>query len=140
FSRIGTPVFLVDVKGDLTGLAQAGVSNPKLAERLANLGLPEPDWAAAPVALWDLYGEQGHRVRATISDMGPLLLARLLNLNDTQTGVLALTFRVADDNGWLLLDLKDLRAMLQHVSQHAASLREQYGNVSAAAVGAIRSE
>lgn len=138
FSRIGTPVFLVDVKGDLSGLAQAGETNPKLAERLAGLGLPEPAWGACPVTFWDVFGEQGHPVRATISDMGPLLLARLLNLNDTQTGVLSLTFRVADDNGWLLLDLKDLRAMLQYVSQHAARLREQYGNVSAASVGAIQ--
>lgn len=138
FSRIGTPVFLVDVKGDLSGISQAGATNPKLAERLASLGLPEPAWAASPVTFWDVHGEQGHAVRATISDMGPLLLARMLNLNDTQTGVLALTFRVADDNGWLLLDLKDLRAMLQYVSQHAASLRAEYGNVSAASVGAIQ--
>ncbi len=138
FSRIGTPVFMVDVKGDLSGISQAGAATPKMAERLAKLGIPEPAWGACPVAFWDVFGEQGHPVRATISDMGPLLLSRLLNLNDTQAGVLTLTFRVADDNGWLLLDLKDLRAMLQYVSQNAASLRAQYGNVSAASVGAIQ--
>ncbi|MBU4611105.1 DUF853 family protein [Achromobacter sp. GG226] len=138
FSRIGTPVFLVDVKGDLSGITQAGSANPKLQARLASLGLPEPAWGASPATFWDVLGEQGHPVRATVSDMGPLLLARMLGLNDTQQGVLSLVFRVADENGWLLLDLKDLRAMLHYVSQNAAALRTTHGNVSAASVGAIQ--
>ena len=138
FSRIGTPVFLADVKGDLTGLSQAGQSSPKLAERLATLGLPEPAWQACPVQLWDVFGRAGLPVRATVSDMGPLLLGRMLDLNETQQGVLSLVFRVADDEGLLLLDLRDLRAMLQHVSERAAELRTRYGNVSSASVGAIQ--
>lgn len=138
FSRMGTPVFMADVKGDLTGISQAGSSNPKLSERLNKLGLPEPAWGACPTVLWDVFGEQGHPVRATVSDMGPLLLARMLELNDTQEGVLHLVFRVADDEGQLLLDLKDLRAMLQDVGDRAASLRTNYGNVSTASIGAIQ--
>ena len=138
FSRIGTPVFMADVKGDLTGLSQAGAMSPKLAERLKTLGLPEPTFGACPVTLWDVFGEQGHPIRATISDMGPLLLARLLQLNETQTGVLNLVFKIADDNGLLLLDLKDLRAMLQEVGDNAASFTTEYGNISAASVGAIQ--
>lgn len=138
FSRQGIPVFLADVKGDLSGLSQAASPSAKLRERLANLGLPEPAWGACPTVLWDVFGEQGHPVRATISDMGPLLLARLLNLNDTQSGVLNLVFRIADDDGLLLLDLKDLRAMLQYVGDHAAQFKTRYGNVSAASVGAIQ--
>ncbi len=138
FSRIGTPVFMADVKGDLTGISQAGASSPKLQERLNNLGLPEPAWGASPVALWDVFGEQGVPVRATVSDMGPLLLARMLELNDTQEGVLALVFKVADDEGQLLLDMKDLRAMLQNVADRSAELKVRYGNVSAASVGAIQ--
>lgn len=138
FSRLGTPVFMADVKGDLTGISQAGADNPKLQERLQKFGLPVPEWGAAPTVLWDVFGEQGHPVRATISDMGPLLLARMLNLNDTQTGVLNLVFKVADDEGQLLLDLKDLRAMLQNVADRAAELRQNYGNVSSASVGAIQ--
>ncbi|MCE1163760.1 MAG: DUF853 domain-containing protein, partial [Thiomonas sp.] len=135
---IGTPVFMADVKGDLTGLSQAGALSPKLAERLKTLGLPEPTFDACPVTLWDVFGEQGHPVRATISDMGPLLLARLLQLNETQTGVLNLVFKIADDNGLLLLDMKDLRAMLQEVGDNAASFTTEYGNISAASVGAIQ--
>ena len=138
FSRIGTPVFLADVKGDLTGVSQAGSLSPKLAERLKNLGLPEPVFAACPATLWDVFGEQGHPVRATISDMGPLLLTRLLHLNETQAGVLNLVFKIADDNGLLLLDLKDLRAMLQEVGDSAAQFTTEYGNISAASVGAIQ--
>ncbi len=138
FSRIGTPVFMADVKGDLTGISQPGSLSPKLAERLKTLGLPEPQFAACPVTLWDVFGEQGHPVRATISDMGPLLLARLLQLNETQTGVLNLVFKIADDYGLLLLDLKDLRAMLQEVGDNAASFTTEYGNISAASVGAIQ--
>ena len=138
FSRIGVPVFMADVKGDLTGIAYPGELSPKLKERLDKLGLPEPEWGATPVTLWDVWGEQGHPVRATVSDMGPLLFARLLGLNETQEGVLALTFKVADDQGLLLLDLKDLRAMLQFVGDNAATIRTQYGNVSSASIGAIQ--
>jgi DNA helicase HerA-like ATPase len=138
FSRIGVPVFMADVKGDLSGIAAPGALSPKLKERLAALGLDEPAWEGCPAAFWDVHGEQGHPVRATISDMGPLLLGRLLNLNDTQSGVLALVFKVADDSGLLLLDLKDLRAMLQHVGENAARYRTDYGNVSAASIGAIQ--
>ncbi|MBG7621097.1 DUF853 domain-containing protein [Herbaspirillum sp. AP02] len=137
-SDIGVPVFMADVKGDLSGLGKAGSPSAKTAARLAQLGLPEPAWAAAPVAFWDVYGEKGHPVRATISDMGPLMLARMLNLNDTQQGVLQLVFKIADDHGLLLLDTKDLRAMLQHVGENAAQFKTEYGNISAASVGAIQ--
>lgn len=138
FSRIGTPVFMADVKGDLTGISQAGTDSPKLQERLQKYNLPTPAWGAAPTVLWDVFGEQGHPVRATVSDMGPLLLSRMLDLNDTQTGVLNLVFKVADDEGQLLLDMKDLRAMLQNVADRASELRQNYGNVSTATVGAIQ--
>jgi DNA helicase HerA-like ATPase len=138
FSRIGTPVFLADVKGDLTGISQAGSASPKLLERLKTLGLAEPAWGATPAVLWDVFGAQGHPVRATVSDMGPLLLSRMLELNDTQEGVLTMVFKVADDEGQLLLDLKDLRAMLQDVADRAPTLKTRYGNVSAATVGAIQ--
>lgn len=138
FSRQGTAVFLADVKGDLSGISQAGVPTPKLQERLSTLGLPEPGWGGVPTVLWDIFGEQGHPVRATVSDMGPLLLARMLELNDTQEGVLALVFKVADDEGLLILDLKDLRSMLQDVGSRASELRTQYGNVSSASIGAIQ--
>ena len=137
-SKIGVPVFMADVKGDLSGLAKAGAATPKITERLKLLGLEAPQWAACPTTFWDVYGEQGHPVRATVSDLGPLLLSRMLNLNDVQEGVLQLVFKIADDNGLLLLDLKDLRAMLQHVSENAASFQAEYGNVSAASVGAIQ--
>ena len=138
FSRIGVPVFLADVKGDLAGIAQVGGGNKKVAERVESLGLEGFEYAPCPVTFWDILGEQGHPVRATISEMGPLLLARLLNLNETQEGVLNIAFRLADDNGWLLLDLKDLRAMLAHVGENAGSLTNTYGNVSAASIGAIQ--
>jgi DNA helicase HerA-like ATPase len=137
-SRIGVPVFMADVKGDLTGISAAGELTPKMGERLARLKLPEPKWQGYPVTLWDVWGEQGHPVRATVSDMGPLLLARLLNLNETQEGVLALAFKIADDNQLLLLDLKDLRALLQFVGDNAARFKTQYGNVSSASIGAIQ--
>ncbi len=138
FSSIGVPVFMADVKGDLSGLAAPGVDSPKLKQRLDSLGVS--DWAPAkfPAAFWDVSGAQGHPVRATISDMGPILLSRLLNLNDTQAGVLQLVFKIADDNGLLLLDLKDLRAMVQHVGEHAKEFTTEYGNVSAASIGAIQ--
>src|SRR5688500_16292419 len=138
FSRIGVPVVVADVKGDLSGISKPGQMTEKLGARLKKLGLPEPQWGGCPATLWDVFGEQGHPVRATVSDMGPLLLARLLNLNDTQEGVLAMVFRIADDNGLLLLNLQDLRAMLQFVGDNAAQFRTQYGNVSAASIGAIQ--
>ena len=137
-SNIGVPVFMADVKGDLSGLAHAGAPSPRIDERLKMLGAEAPAWAACPVTFWDVFGEQGHPVRATISDLGPLLLARMLNLNDTQEGVLQLVFRIADDNGWLLLDTKDLRAMLREVGDNAADYRTSYGNISAASIGAIQ--
>lgn len=138
FSRIGVPVFMADVKGDLTGISQTGGIGGKMAQILKERGLPLPEPVACPVTLWDVFGEQGHPVRATISDMGPLLLARMLDLNETQTGVLNLVFRIADDQGLLLLDLKDLRSMLTHVGENAKQFTTQYGNVSAASIGAIQ--
>ncbi|GAA4026598.1 helicase HerA-like C-terminal domain-containing protein [Actimicrobium antarcticum] len=137
-SGIGVPVFMADVKGDLSGLARPGTNSDRIKARLTLLGLPEPTWAGVPVTFWDVFGEKGHPVRATISDLGPLLLARMLNLNDTQQGVLQLVFKIADDNGLLLLDIKDLRAMLQHVGENAASFQTEYGNISAASIGAIQ--
>jgi len=143
FSSIGVPVFMADVKGDLAGLALAGGpnspggGNPKVAERAKSLKL-DIVFAACPVVFWDVFGKSGHPVRATVSDMGPLLLARMLDLNDTQEGVLNLVFRIADDHGLLLLDSKDLRAMLQHVGENAAQFTTEYGNVSAASIGAIQ--
>ena len=138
FSKIGVPVFMADVKGDLTGITQAGSISPKLAGILKERGLPTPVSAHCPAMLWDVFGEAGHPVRATVSDMGPLLLARMLALNETQQGVLQLVFKIADDNGMLLLDMKDLRAMLQHVGDNASQFTTQYGNISAASVGAIQ--
>ena len=135
FSRIGVPVFMADIKGDLTGISQAGVIGEKLAAVLKDRGLDAPESIACPTTLWDVFGEQGHPVRATISDLGPLLLARMLDLNETQAGVLNLVFKIADDNGLLLLDLKDLRAMLQYVGDNAKDFTTQYGNVSAASIG-----
>jgi len=138
FSAIGVPVFMADVKGDLSGISRPGSDSPKLKERVKELGLKDFAFRGFPVTCWDLFGEQGHPVRATVSDMGPLLLGRLLNLNETQEGVLALVFKIADDNGWLLLDLKDLRAMVQYVGENAREFTTDYGNVSAASVGAIQ--
>ena len=137
-SSIGVPVFMADVKGDLTGISQAGSVGDKLAGVLKERGLDLPAALACPVTLWDVFGAQGHPVRATVSDMGPLLLARMLALNETQAGVLNLVFKIADDSGMLLLDLKDLRAMLQYVGDNASQFTTEYGNVSAASVGAIQ--
>ena len=137
-SLIGVPVFMADVKGDLAGVAKAGAMSPKLEERLKKYKLPEPAFQDFPVSLWDVFGKAGHPLRATISDMGPLLLSRMLGLNDTQEGVLHLVFKVADDNGLLLLDCKDLRAMLQYVGDNARKFTTEYGNVSAASIGAIQ--
>ncbi len=138
FSKIGVPVFLADIKGDLTGISQAGRIGDKLAKVLAERGLEVPAPIACPTTLWDVFGEQGHPVRATVSDLGPLLLGRMLNLNETQEGVLQLVFKIADDQGLLLLDLKDLRAMCQYVGDNAAQFRTEYGNISAASIGAIQ--
>ena len=137
FSSIGVPVFMADVKGDLSGIAKAGGTNAKVNARAQELGVTlQP--AACPVVFWDVFGKAGHPVRATISDLGPLLLSRMLDLNDTQEGVLNLVFRIADDRGLLLLDAKDLRAMLQFVGENAAQFQTEYGNISAASVGAIQ--
>ncbi|MDC8784327.1 helicase HerA-like domain-containing protein [Roseateles koreensis] len=138
FSRLGVPVFMADVKGDLTGISQPGAPNTKLLATLKERGIDTPTAQACPCTLWDVFGEQGHPVRATISDMGPLLLARMLALNETQQGVLQLVFKIADDQGLLLLDLKDLRALLQYVGDNAAQFTTRYGNVSAASIGAIQ--
>ncbi|MHA1019198.1 helicase HerA-like C-terminal domain-containing protein [Enterobacter mori] len=137
-SEIGVPVFMADVKGDLTGVAQEGTASEKLLERLKNIGIT--DWTphSNPVVVWDIFGEKGHPVRATVSDLGPLLLARLLNLNDVQSGVLNIIFRIADDQGLLLLDFKDLRAITQYIGDNAKSFQNQYGNISSASVGAIQ--
>ncbi len=138
FSKIGVPVFMADVKGDLTGISQVGALGTKLAKVLEDRGITAPDFAASPTTLWDVFGEQGHPVRATVSDLGPLLLARMLNLNDTQAGVLQLVFKIADDDGLLLLDMKDLRAMCQWVGDNASEFTTEYGNISAASIGAIQ--
>ena len=138
FSSRGVPVFMADVKGDLAGLSQAGGNNPKVVERAKELKIDDFKGEACPVVFWDVFGEQGHPVRATVSEMGPLLLGRLLELNDTQEGVLNMVFRIADEGGMLLLDLKDLRSMLQYVADNAEQFKTQYGNVSAASAGAIQ--
>lgn len=138
FSARGVPVFLADVKGDLSGLSQPGVSTPKIDERRRRLRLEDFRFAGCPVTFWDVFGEQGHPVRATLSEMGPLLLGRLLQLNETQAGVLSIAFRVADEHGLLLLDLKDLRAMLTYLAENAAVITPRYGNLSSASVGAIQ--
>jgi len=138
FSRAGVPVVFADVKGDLAGLCAPGGNDPRVVERAQRLGLTDFAGESFPVVFWDVFGEQGHPARTTVSEMGPLLMARLLGLNETQAGVLNLAFKVADDEGLLLLDLKDLRAMLAHVADNASELRTTYGNVSAASVGAIQ--
>jgi len=138
FSSIGVPVFMADVKGDLAGLSQAGAMNPKLKERIDKLALGDFAFSGTPTVFWDVYGALGHPVRATVSEMGPLLLARLLNLNETQNGVLTLVFKIADDKGLLLLDLKDLRSMVQHVGDNARQFTTEYGNISSASIGAIQ--
>ena len=138
FSRLGVPVFLADAKGDVSSLAQAGTSNPKFDERIKSLGIDSIPFAASPVVFWDLFAEQGHPIRTTITEIGPLLLARMLNLNDTQEGVLSAVFRIADDQGMLLIDFKDLKAMIGYVSEHAAEFKAEYGNLSPASLGAIQ--
>ena len=138
FSNLGVPVFMADVKGDLTGISQKGAFGEKIAGILKDRGITLPEPMACPTTLWDVFGEQGHPVRATVSDMGPLLLSRMLDLNDTQSGVLNLVFKIADDNGLLLLDMKDLRAILQHIGDNARQFTTEYGNISAASIGAIQ--
>jgi DNA helicase HerA-like ATPase len=138
FSRMGVPVFMADVKGDLAGLSQPGSPSDKLTERLSTLGIEDWTPKAYPVVLWDVLGKQGHPVRTTVSEIGPVLLARLLNLNETQAGVLNIAFKAADDAGLLLLDLKDLQAMLVYVGENAQKFTLEYGNVSAASIGAIQ--
>ena len=138
FSSIGVPVFMADVKGDLSGIGVEGTASEKLMKRLKAIGIEDFVPRSNSVVFWDVFGESGHPVRATVSDMGPLLLSRLLNLNATQSGILQLVFKIADDNGLLLLDLKDLRAMVQYVGDNAREFRTEYGNVSAASIGAIQ--
>ena len=138
FSRIGVPVFLADAKGDVSSIAKAGSDNPKFDERIKSLGLDTIAFAASPTIFWDLFGEQGHPIRTTVSEIGPLLLAQMLNLNDTQEGVLSAVFRIADDQGLLLIDFKDLKAMLSYVSDNATDLKADYGNLSPASLGAIQ--
>ena len=138
FSRIGVPVFAADVKGDLSGISQPGVENAKIADRVKKLNLTDFSFAGCPVTFWDVFGEQGYPVRATVSEMGPPPFSRLLNLNETQAGVLTAVFKIADDQGLLLLDLKDLQAMLQYAADNAKQFQTQYGNISAASVGAMQ--
>lgn len=137
-SKQGVPVFTADVKGDLAGISQAGTDSPAVAGRTQELGLPALDFSACPVTFWDILGEQGHPIRATVSEMGPLLLSRLLNLNETQSGILSIAFKIADDNGLLLLDLPDLQAMLRFVGENRKQFTTEYGNISPASVGAIQ--
>jgi hypothetical protein len=138
FSEIGVPVFMADVKGDLSGVVAPGGENAKVKERVQHLGLPEFAYSGFPVIFWDVFGQLGHPVRTTISEMGPLLLSRILNLNDIQSGVLSIIFKIADDNGLLLLDLKDLRAIVQFAGENASQFTTAYGNISPASIGAIQ--
>jgi DNA helicase HerA-like ATPase len=137
-SRLGVPIFMADVKGDLSGISQPGTEKPKIMERVQQLKLTDFTFSSCPVAFWDVFGEQGHPVRTTVSDMGPLLFSRLLDLNETQSGVLSLVFKLADDNKLLLLDLKDLRAMLQYAGDNAKTFRTEYGTISAVSIGTIQ--
>ena len=138
FSRIGVPVFMADVKGDLSGISMPGGDRPQFAGRAQQLGVADFSFEGCPTVFWDVFGKQGHPIRTTISEMGPLLLSRVLDLNDIQSGVLTLVFKIADDNGLLLLDLKDIKAMVQHVGDNAGQFQTSYGNISAASIGAIQ--
>ena len=138
FSARGVPVFMADIKGDLTGVSQPGSMTGKIGERMTMLGMTDVKFEGSPVTLWDVFGKQGHPLRATVSEMGPLLMSRILQLNDTQEGVLTLAFKVADDNGWLIIDLKDLQSLLQFVGENADEFTMKYGNVSKATIGAIQ--
>jgi uncharacterized protein len=138
FSQRGVPVFMADIKGDFTGVSQPGSMSGKIGERLTALGFTDVKFEGSPVTLWDVFGKAGHPLRATVSEMGPLLISRILQLNDTQEGVLTIAFKLADENGWLLLDLKDLQSLLQFVGENADELTLKYGNVSKATIGAIQ--
>ena len=138
FSRIGVPVFMADVKGDIAGLAIAGTMNEKIQSRVADIGITDYANEASPVTFWDLFGKKGHPVRTTVSEFGPDLFARVLELNETQSGVLDIAFKLADDDGLLLLDLEDLRAVLNHVSENKTDVSSRYGLVSPASVAAIQ--
>ena len=138
FSKLGVPVFMADVKGDLSGMSQAGGGTEKIDARVKQLGLEDFERKASPVTFWDVFGVKSHPVRTAIAEMGPLLLARMLNLNDVQGRVLNAVFKIADDKGWLLLDLKDLRAMMQHTTENSSEYEAEYGNISAASVGAVQ--
>ncbi|WP_350333108.1 helicase HerA-like C-terminal domain-containing protein [Coralliovum pocilloporae] len=138
FSRAGVPVFCSDIKGDLSGIAATGEPKDFLLKRAEQIGLEDYEFSASPVVFWDLFGKQGHPIRTTVSEMGPLLLSRLMDLNPTQEGVLNIAFRIADDEGMLLLDLKDLRAMMSYLAEHAKEISTEYGNVSKASIGAIQ--
>ena len=138
FSRRGVPVFMADVKGDLSGISQPGKQHWKLQERANVIGLDPYTQESFPVVFWDLFGKKGHRLRTTVSEMGPLLLSRMLDLNDTQEGIIYAVFKIADDQGLLLLDLKDLRALLTFAGENAKQLRLEYGNISGASIGAIQ--
>ncbi|UAX00050.1 DUF853 family protein [Halopseudomonas nanhaiensis] len=138
FSEMGVPVLVPDIKGDFSGIAKAGVMSDRLRERAVRVGLADLQLNGAPTVFWDVYGEHGHPLRLTMADFGPIMLARLLNLNETQSGVLQVLFKVADENGWLLLDLRDLRAMLAYVNEHRSEIGPRYGNVSPASIGAIQ--
>ncbi|HXF43494.1 MAG TPA: helicase HerA-like domain-containing protein, partial [Pyrinomonadaceae bacterium] len=138
FSRRGVPVFMADIKGDLSGVAMPGGQNPKIAERFKLLDIKEVKYEGSPVTFWDVFGKQGHPLRSTMSEMGPILLARILDLNDTQEAVLTMAYKVADENGWLLLDIKDLRALLQHLGENASAYTLEFGNISKASIGAIQ--
>ncbi len=138
FSAIGVPVFMADIKGDLSGISKAGKMSDKFAERLKKLKIQDHAFEGYPVVFWDIYGKEGHPVRTTVSEMGPILLSRLLNLNETQAGTLSLVFKVADDNGMPILDMKDIRSMIQYVGDNAAEFTTKYGRVSTASIGAIQ--
>jgi DNA helicase HerA-like ATPase len=138
FSARGVPVFLADVKGDLAGLSQAGTPHPRIDERVAAIGMPAPTLAASPVVFWDVFGRGGHHLRTTVSEMGPMLLGRLLELNETQEGVLQVVFRMADEEGLLLLDMPDLRALLNHAAEREQEISTRYGRVTRASIGAIQ--
>ena len=138
FSDMGVPVFLADIKGDVSGICKAGEPNPHVDERVKSMNIQNFEYSAYPVRFFDVFGKKGIPVRTTISDMGPILIARILDLNDTQEGVLQIIFKIADDNGYLLIDLKDLRAFVQHVGEHAKDYTTTYGNISAQSIGAIQ--
>ncbi len=138
FCQAGVPCFMADMKGDLSGISQPGKLSGFIQKRLPEFGIEDPQFQSCPVRFFDVFGEQGHPMRATVSDMGPQLLGRLLELNETQTGILNIVFKIADDRGLLLLDMKDLRAMLDYVAKNAATFTTAYGNVTAASVGAIQ--